>query len=99
MAGSRGEEITVTHQVPTRTIFTVVERGHTKSLFAEVLETSLQVVDSRTLQSTQINSSPVLYSSVQTKYPRFGVTVSRVECVDQIIICLLGLIYRSQSSN
>ena len=35
--------ITVTHQVPTRTIFTVVERGQTKSLFAEVLETSLQV--------------------------------------------------------
>ena len=35
--------ITVTHQVPTRTIFTVVERGQTKSLFAEVLETSLEV--------------------------------------------------------
>ena len=38
-----GHLITVTHQVPTRTIFTVVERGQTKSLFAEVLETSLQV--------------------------------------------------------
>ena len=37
-----GHLITVTHQVPTRTIFTVVERGQTKSLFAEVLETSLQ---------------------------------------------------------
>ena len=68
--------ITVTHQVPTRTIFTVVERGETKSLFAEVLETSLEVVDVRKLQSTHINSSPVLYSNVQTKYPSFGVTVS-----------------------
>ena len=44
MAGSRGEEITVTHQVPTRTVFTVIERGETKSLFADVLETSLEVV-------------------------------------------------------
>ena len=43
MAGSRGEEITVTHQVPTRTVFTVIERGETKSLFADVLETSLEV--------------------------------------------------------
>ena len=68
--------ITVTHQVPTRTIFTVVERGQTKSLFAEVLETSLEVVDVRKLKSTHINSSPVLYSNVQTKYPSFGVTVS-----------------------
>jgi len=66
--------ITVTHQVPTRTIFTVVERGHTKSLFAEVLETSLEVVDVRKLKSTQINSNPILYSNVQTKYPGFGVT-------------------------
>ena len=41
--GSRGEEITVTHQVPTRTVFTVIERGETKSLFADVLETSLEV--------------------------------------------------------
>ena len=68
--------ITVTHQVPTRTIFTVVERGQTKSLFAEVLETSLEVVDVRKLKSTQINSSPILYSNVQTNYPGFGVTVS-----------------------
>ena len=35
--------ITVTHQVPTRTVFTVIERGETKSLFADVLETSLEV--------------------------------------------------------
>ena len=41
--GQPSQLITVTHQVPTRTIFTVVERGKTKSLFAEVLETSLQV--------------------------------------------------------
>ena len=74
--GQSSHLITVTHQVPTRTIFTVVERGNTKSLFAEVLETSLEVVDGRSLHSTQINSSPVLYSRVQTKYPRFGVTVS-----------------------
>ena len=43
MTGGRGEEITVTHQVPTRTVFTVIERGETKSLFADVLETSLEV--------------------------------------------------------
>ena len=42
MAG-RCEEVTVTHQVPTRTVVTVIERGETKSLFADVLETSLEV--------------------------------------------------------
>ena len=30
-------------QVPVRTVFTVVEAGETKSLFADTLETSLQV--------------------------------------------------------
>ena len=43
MMAGRGEEVTVTHQVPTRTVFTVIERGETKSLFADVLETSLEV--------------------------------------------------------
>ena len=43
MMAGRGEEITVTHQVPTWTVFTVIERGETKSLFADVLETSLEV--------------------------------------------------------
>lgn len=33
------------HQVPTRTVFTVIERGETKSLYADVLETSLEVTD------------------------------------------------------
>ena len=37
------EVITITHQVPTRTIFTIVEAGETKSLFADTFESSLQV--------------------------------------------------------
>ena len=44
MVTGSSEEITVTHQVPTRTVFTVIERGETKSLFADVLETSLEVI-------------------------------------------------------
>ena len=64
------------HQVPTRTVFTVIERGETKSLFAEVLETSLEVVNVDKLQSTEISSKQVYYSDVDTKYPRSGVTVS-----------------------
>lgn len=35
--------ITVTHQVPTRTVFTIVEGGATKSLHADTFKTSLQV--------------------------------------------------------
>ena len=37
------EVITITHQVPTRTVFTIVEAGETKSLFADTFEASLQV--------------------------------------------------------
>ena len=37
------DQITVTHQVPTRTVFTVIEQGETKSLYADVLETSTEV--------------------------------------------------------
>ena len=33
----------MTHQVPTRTVFTVIEQGETKSLYADVLETSTEV--------------------------------------------------------
>ena len=54
----------------------MIERGETKSLFAEVLETSLEVVDVDKLQSTEISSKQVYYSDVETKYPRSGVTVS-----------------------
>jgi len=66
--------VTVTHQVPTRTVFTVIEQGETKSLFADVLETSLQLVDLNSLTSTQISSSPVYYSHVETQYHAFGTT-------------------------
>ena len=37
------EVITITHQVPTRTVFTIVEAGKTKSLFADTFQSSLQV--------------------------------------------------------
>ena len=50
MVTGSSEEITVTHQVPTRTVFTVIERGETKSLFADVLETSLEVIICKTAQ-------------------------------------------------
>ena len=43
MAGEAADRITVTHQVPTRTVFTVIEQGETKSLYADVLETSTEV--------------------------------------------------------
>ena len=42
LVGVESGLVTVTHQVPTRTVFTVIEQGETKSLFADVLETSLQ---------------------------------------------------------
>ena len=35
----------------------------------------MQVVKVRGLQSTLVNSQPVYYSRVETKYPRPGVTV------------------------
>jgi len=73
-SGSGRDYITVIHQVPTRTVFTVIERGETKSLFAEVLETSLEVVNVDKLQSTEISNKQVYYSDVDTKYPRSGVT-------------------------
>eukprot|EP00092_Neocalanus_flemingeri_P011208 GFUD01012073.1.p1 GENE.GFUD01012073.1~~GFUD01012073.1.p1 ORF type:complete len:736 (+),score=107.13 GFUD01012073.1:247-2454(+) len=65
--------ITVTHQVPTRTVFTIVESGETKSLFADTFESSLQIVDVSDLQSTEINSHRVVYAHVQTNHPKFGV--------------------------
>ena len=43
VAGEAADQITVTHQVPTRTVFTVIEQGETKSLYADVLETSTEV--------------------------------------------------------
>ena len=94
LVGVESGLVTVTHQVPTRTVFTVIEQGETKSLFADVLETSLQatieyvnwlkliinyqLVDLNTLTSTQISSSPVYYSHVETQYPAFGTTVSKI---------------------
>jgi len=67
------EVITITHQVPTRTVFTIVEAGETKSLFADTFESSLQIVDVSNLHSTEINSHRVVYAHVQTNHPQFGV--------------------------
>jgi len=77
----RGEEVTVTHQVPTRTVFTVIERGETKSLFADVLETSLEVVNVKSLESTLVSNTPIYYSRVETKYPQFGFTEFEYEAI------------------
>ena len=63
-------------QVPSRTVFTVVESGQTKSLFADTFESSLEVVAVSDLKSTEINSHRVVYAHVQTNMPSFGVTVS-----------------------
>jgi len=65
--------ITVTHQVPTRTVFTIVEGGETKSLHADTFKTSLQILDVSELKSTEINSHRVVYAHVQTNHPQFGV--------------------------
>lgn len=73
--------ITVTHQVPTRTVFTIVESGETKSLFADTFETSLQIVDVSDLQSTEINSHRVVYAHVQTNHPQFGVKEYEYEAI------------------
>ena len=63
-------------QVPSRTVFTVVDAGQTKSLFADTFESSLEVVAVSDLKSTEIDSHRVVYAHVQTNMPRFGVTVS-----------------------
>jgi len=73
--------ITVTHQVPTRTVFTVVERGETKSLFADTFETSLQIVDVGDLKSTEIHSHRVVYAHIETNHPQFGVTEYEIEAI------------------
>jgi len=73
--------ITVTHQVPVRTVFTVVEAGHTKSLFADTLETSLQIIAVSDLKSTEINSQRVVYAHAETRQPRFGVTELEFEAI------------------
>ena len=65
-------------QVPSRTVFTVVEAGQTKSLFADTFESSLEVVAVSDLKSTEINSHRVVYAHVQTNMPSFGVTVSDI---------------------
>ena len=62
--------------MPSRTVFTVVENGETKSLFADTFKTSLEVVAVSDLKSTEINSHRVVYAHVQTNIPSFGVTVS-----------------------
>ena len=64
-------------QVPSRTVFTVVENGETKSLFADTFKSSLEVVAVSDLKSTEINSHRVVYAHVQTNIPSFGVTVSK----------------------
>jgi len=73
--------ITVTHQVPTRTVFTIVESGQTKSLFADTFESSLQIIDVSDLHSTEINSHRVVYANVQTKHPQFGVKEYEYEAI------------------
>jgi len=73
--------ITVTHQVPSRTVFTVVDAGQTKSLFADTFESSLEVVAVSDLKSTEINSHRVVYAHVQTNMPRFGVTEMEFEAI------------------
>ena len=57
-------------------MFTVVENGETKSLFADTFKSSLEVVAVSDLKSTEINSHRVVYAHVQTNIPSFGVTVS-----------------------
>jgi len=73
--------ITVTHQVPTRTVFTIVETGETKSLYADTFESSLQVLSVSDLHSTEINSHRVVYAQVQTKHPQFGVKEYEYEAI------------------
>jgi len=55
--------IMVTHQVPTKTIFTVVEDDDTKSLFIDTFTPSLQAVSIADLKSTYIEDSPVIYAN------------------------------------
>merc|ERR1711962_164647 len=75
--------ITVTHQVPSRTVFTVVENGETKSLFADTFKSSLEVVAVSDLKSTEINSHRVVYAHVQTNIPSFGVTEMEFEAIQR----------------
>jgi len=59
----RDDIIVVTHKVPTKTIFTVVEDRDTKSLYIDTYTTSLQGVSIRDLKSTYIDDSPVIYAN------------------------------------
>jgi len=73
--------ITVTHMVPARTEFTIKEGQNTRTLFADTLETSLQIVDVNDLQSTEINSDKVVFAHIQTNHPQFGVTEYEIEAI------------------
>jgi len=73
--------ITVTHQVQTRTDFTIVEAGETKTLFADTFESSLELINVSDLQSTEINSHRVVYAHVQTNHPQFGVKEYEYEAI------------------
>jgi len=74
-------EITVTHQVPSRTVFTVVEAGETKSLFADTFISSLEIIPVTDLHSTEIESNRVVYAHVKTNVPSFGVTELEFEAI------------------
>jgi len=74
-------EITVTHQVPSRTVFTVVEGGETKSLFADTFLESLEIIPVTDLHSTKIDSQRVVYAHVKTNIPSFGVTELEFEAI------------------
>jgi hypothetical protein len=73
--------ITVTHQVLTRTVFTIYEGGETKSLYADTFESSLEVLAVSDLKSTEINSHRVVYAHAQTIQPAFGVTEYQYEAI------------------
>ncbi|XP_023345010.1 uncharacterized protein LOC111714192 [Eurytemora carolleeae] len=60
--------ILVTHQVAAKTIFTVLDGLETKSLFIDTYTTSLQTVSIRSLQSTNIEDSTVIFANVHTSF-------------------------------
>jgi len=74
--------IIVTHQVPTRTEYTIKEGRDTRTLFADVLETSLQIVDVDELTSTVINSKEFVFAHIQSNQPQFGVTEYTIEAIE-----------------
>jgi hypothetical protein len=75
------EAITVTHQVPVRTVIPVRENG--RDQFRDILTNSpsLEVIAATALKSTDVDGKPVIYANAQTNSPTPGTKVITFEAL------------------